>query len=113
MNHVFCVKSSLLILKFLRESFFADGILIESISFTRGAFIKFVLNISVALKRLDDLEGAERSLTKAHALAPQDPLILINYAVILDARGKQANAAEMLTALNDIMAVVDVDTQVI
>jgi len=67
----------------------------------------------VALKRLDDLEGAERSLTKAHALAPQDPLILINYAVILDARGKQANATEMLTALNDIMAVVDVDMQVI
>lgn len=67
----------------------------------------------MALKRLDDLEGAERSLTKAHALAPQDPLILINYAVILDARGKQGNATEMLTALNDIMAVVDVDMQVI
>lgn len=67
----------------------------------------------MALKRLDDLEGAERSLTKAHALAPQDPLILINYAVILDARDKQANATEMLTALNDIMAVVDVDMQVI
>lgn len=67
----------------------------------------------MALKRLDDLEGAERSLTKAHALSPQDPLILINYAVILDARNKQVNAAEMLTALNDIMAVVDVDTQVI
>lgn len=67
----------------------------------------------MALKRLDDLEGAEKSLTKAHALSPQDPLILINYAVILDARNKQANAAEMLTALNDIMAVVDVDMQVI
>jgi len=67
----------------------------------------------VALKRLDDLEGAERSLTKAHALAPQDPLILINYAVVLDARGKQADAAEILTALNDIMAVVEVDVQVI
>lgn len=68
--------------------------------------------ISVALKRLDDLEGSEKSLTKAHALSPQDPLILINYAVVLDARGKQANAVEILTALNDIMAVVDVDTQV-
>lgn len=66
----------------------------------------------MALKRLDDLEGAERSLTKAHALAPQDPLILINHAVILDARGKQVDAAEILTALNDIMAVVDVDIQV-
>ncbi|EFN70730.1 Bardet-Biedl syndrome 4 protein-like protein [Camponotus floridanus] len=70
------------------------------------------LLLGLALKRLDDLEGAERSLTKAHALAPQDPLILINYAVILDARGKQANATEMLTALNDIMAVVDVDMQI-
>jgi Flp pilus assembly protein TadD len=66
----------------------------------------------VALKRLDDLEGAEKFLTKAHALAPQDPLILINYIVILEARGKQLNAAEILTALNDIMAVVEVDTQV-
>ncbi|XP_014489483.1 PREDICTED: Bardet-Biedl syndrome 4 protein isoform X2 [Dinoponera quadriceps] len=70
------------------------------------------LLLGLALKRLDDLEGAERSLTKAHALAPQDPLILINYAVVLDARGKQANATEILIALNDIMAVVDVDTQV-
>ncbi|TGZ54642.1 Uncharacterized protein DBV15_06141 [Temnothorax longispinosus] len=68
--------------------------------------------LGLALKRLDDLEGAERSLTKAHALAPQDPLILINYAVILDARGKQANATEILTALNDIMAVVEVDAQI-
>ncbi|EGI67449.1 Bardet-Biedl syndrome 4 protein-like protein [Acromyrmex echinatior] len=71
------------------------------------------LLLGLALKRLDDLEGAERSLTKAHALAPQDPLILINYAVVLDARGKQADAAEILTALNDIMAVVEVDMQVI
>ncbi|XP_012225811.1 Bardet-Biedl syndrome 4 protein homolog isoform X1 [Linepithema humile] len=70
------------------------------------------LLLGLALKRLDDLEGAERSLTKAHALAPQDPLILINHAVILDARDKQANAAEILTALNDIMAVVDVDIQI-
>lgn len=67
----------------------------------------------MALKRLDDLEGAERSLTKAHALSPQDPLILINYAVVLDAHGKQLNATEILTALNDIMAVVEVETQVI
>ncbi|KAG5317502.1 BBS4 protein, partial [Pseudoatta argentina] len=70
------------------------------------------LLLGLALKRLDDLEGAERSLTKAHALAPQDPLILINYAVVLDARGKQTDAAEILTALNDIMAVVEVDVQI-
>lgn len=76
-------------------------------------FIKIHIFISVALKRLDDLEGAERSLTKAHALAPQDPLILINYAVVLDARDKPANATEILTALNDIMAIVEVDAQVI
>lgn len=70
------------------------------------------LLLGLALKRLDDLEGAERSLTKAHALAPQDPLILINYAVVLDARDKQANATEILTALNDMMAVVEVDAQI-
>ncbi|KYM93702.1 Bardet-Biedl syndrome 4 protein like protein, partial [Cyphomyrmex costatus] len=70
------------------------------------------LLLGLALKRLNDLEGAKRSLTKAHALAPQDPLILINYAVVLDARGKQANAFEILTALNDIMAVVEVDVQI-
>ncbi|RLU16161.1 hypothetical protein DMN91_011921 [Ooceraea biroi] len=70
------------------------------------------LLLGLALKRLDDLEGAERSLTKAHALAPQDPLILINYAVVLDARGKQLNAAKILTALNDIMAIVEVDMQI-
>lgn len=70
------------------------------------------LLLGLALKRLDDLEGAERSLTKAHALAPQDPLILINYAVVLDARGKQVDAAEILTALNDIMAVIEVDAQI-
>ncbi|XP_050450352.1 Bardet-Biedl syndrome 4 protein homolog isoform X3 [Cataglyphis hispanica] len=70
------------------------------------------LLLGLSLKRLDDLEGAEKSLTKAHALAPQDPLILINYAVVLDARGKQTNAADILTALNDIMAVVDVDMQI-
>lgn len=75
--------------------------------------LRIYILISVALKRLDDLEGAERSLTKAHALAPQDPLILINYAVVLDARDKQTNATEILTALNDIMAVVEVDAQVI
>lgn len=75
--------------------------------------VKIRIFISVALKRLDDLEGAERSLTKAHALAPQDPLILINYVVVLDARSKQANATEILTALNDIMAVVEVDVEVI
>jgi len=74
---------------------------------------KICILISVALKRLDDLEGAERSLTKAHALAPQDPLILINYAVVLDVRGKQTNASEILTALNDTMAIVEVDAQVI
>ncbi|XP_036147473.1 Bardet-Biedl syndrome 4 protein homolog isoform X1 [Monomorium pharaonis] len=70
------------------------------------------LLLGLALKRLDDLEGAEKSLTKAHALSPQDPLILINYAVVLDARGKQVNATEILTALNDIMAVVEVDVQI-
>ena len=62
--------------------------------------IQFII-ITVALKRLDDLEGAEKVLQKAHALSPQDPLILINYAIILEAQGKRNIAAEFLTALND------------
>ncbi|KAG7203012.1 hypothetical protein KM043_010140 [Ampulex compressa] len=70
------------------------------------------LLLGLALKRLDDLEGAEKALTKAYTLSPQDPLVLINFAVILVASGKEDNAAELLTSLNDIMAVVDVDMQV-
>lgn len=69
------------------------------------------LLLAVALKRLDDLEGAERVLRKAHAFAPQDPLVLINYAIVLDALGKAGSAVEFLTALNDITAVIDVDAQ--
>ena len=70
------------------------------------------LLLGIALKRLDDLEGAERVLQKAHAFAPQDPLVLINYAIVLDAMGKASSAVEFLTALNDITAVIDVDAQV-
>ncbi|XP_076666585.1 Bardet-Biedl syndrome 4 isoform X1 [Andrena cerasifolii] len=70
------------------------------------------LLLGIALKRLDDLEGAERVLQRAHAFAPQDPLVLINYAIVLDALGKASSAVEFLTALNDITAVIDVDAQV-
>ncbi|XP_076657003.1 Bardet-Biedl syndrome 4 isoform X2 [Halictus rubicundus] len=70
------------------------------------------LLLGLALKRLDDLEGAEKVLQKAHALSPQDPLVLINYAIVLDAVGKRSYAAEFLTALNDITAVIDVDAQI-
>ncbi|XP_060826972.1 Bardet-Biedl syndrome 4 protein isoform X1 [Bombus pascuorum] len=69
------------------------------------------LLLGLALKRLEDLEGAEKVLQKAHALSPQDPLVLINYAIILEAQGKGNIAAEFLTALNDITAVIDVDVQ--
>ncbi|XP_006614029.1 Bardet-Biedl syndrome 4 protein homolog isoform X1 [Apis dorsata] len=70
------------------------------------------LLLGIALKRLDDLEGAEKVLQKAHALSPQDPFVLINYAVILEAQGKENMAAELLSALNDITAVIDVDAQI-
>ncbi|XP_066589421.1 Bardet-Biedl syndrome 4 protein [Prorops nasuta] len=70
------------------------------------------LLLALALKKLNDLEGAERAITKAHALSPQDPLILINYAVILDAQDRNENVLEVLTALNDITAVIDVDAQI-
>ncbi|CAL7949917.1 unnamed protein product [Xylocopa violacea] len=71
------------------------------------------LLLGLALKRLDDLEGAEKVLQKAHALAPQNPLILINYAIVLEANGKGSIAVEFLTALNDIAAVIDVDVQIV
>ncbi|XP_043505596.1 Bardet-Biedl syndrome 4 protein homolog [Polistes fuscatus] len=71
------------------------------------------LLLGLALKRLDDLEGSEKALNKAHSLSPQDPLVLINYAVILDAIGKTTEASEILSALNDIMAVIDVDLQIV
>lgn len=51
-------------------------------------------------------------MQKAHALSPQDPFVLINYAVILEAQGKGNMAAELLSALNDITAVIDVDEQI-
>ncbi|XP_031774161.1 Bardet-Biedl syndrome 4 protein homolog isoform X2 [Apis florea] len=70
------------------------------------------LLLGIALKRLDDLEGAEKVLQKAHALSPQDPFVLINYAVILEAQSKGNMAAELLSALNDITAVIDVDAQI-
>ncbi|KZC06509.1 Bardet-Biedl syndrome 4 protein like protein [Dufourea novaeangliae] len=69
------------------------------------------LLLGLALKRLDDPEGAEKVLQKAHAFSPQDPLILINYAIVLDMLGNGNGAAELLTALNDIAAVIDVDEQ--
>lgn len=50
-------------------------------------------------------------MQKSHALSPQDPFVLINYAVILEAQGKGNMAAELLSALNDITAVIDVDEQ--
>ncbi|XP_054009268.1 Bardet-Biedl syndrome 4 protein homolog isoform X2 [Hylaeus anthracinus] len=70
------------------------------------------LLLGLALKRLDDLEGAEKVLQKAHELAPQDPLILINYAIILEALGNVGSASEYLTALNDITAVIDVEAEI-
>lgn len=66
----------------------------------------------MALKRLDDLEGAEEMMSKAHSLAPQDPHVLINYAVILEAVDQRIRAAEILVALNDIATVIDVEAQV-
>ena len=70
------------------------------------------LLLGLALKRLDDLEGAEKILQRAHAISPQDPLILINYAIVLEEQGKKNAATEFLTALNDITVVIDVEEQI-
>ncbi|XP_043276787.1 Bardet-Biedl syndrome 4 protein [Venturia canescens] len=71
------------------------------------------LLFGLALKRLDDLDGAEKILAKAHSLAPQDPHVLINYAVILEAVGQRIRAAEILVALNDIATVIEVEAQIV
>ncbi|CAB0034519.1 unnamed protein product [Trichogramma brassicae] len=68
--------------------------------------------LPMALKRLDDLEGAEKALEKAHALAPQDPQVLLNYAVIMDALKRHERAKEFLIILNDVTALIDVDPQI-
>ena len=62
---------------------------------------------------MNDLEGAVAALKKAHSLSPQDPLVLINYAVLLYTQGKGKEVIDILTELNDIMAVLDVDSQVL
>ena len=61
---------------------------------------------------MEDCEGANKALSKAHSLAPQDPLVLINYAVILEITGHRDRATEILSELNDIAAVIDVEGQV-
>ena len=71
-----------------------------------------LLLCAVALKRLDDLEGSERALEKAHSLAPQDPQVLVNYAVVLDAQRRPERVRELLIVLSDVAALTDVDSQV-
>ncbi|XP_011311542.1 Bardet-Biedl syndrome 4 protein homolog isoform X2 [Fopius arisanus] len=71
------------------------------------------LLLGIALKKLDDLEGSEKALSKAHSLTPQDPLTLINYAVILEERGKKDRANEILSDLKDIAAVTTVEPQIV
>lgn len=66
----------------------------------------------MALKQLNDFEGSVGALEKAHSLSPQDPLVLINYAVVLNLLGKGKDVKDILTELNDIMAVIDVDPKV-
>lgn len=66
----------------------------------------------MALKNLHDVEGAERAFSEALTLAPHDYLVLINYAVFLEAEGRYDKAQELLTVLNDASAVINMDDQV-
>ncbi|XP_051153981.1 Bardet-Biedl syndrome 4 protein isoform X2 [Leptopilina boulardi] len=70
------------------------------------------LLLGLALKQMNDLEGSVGALKKAHSLSPQDPLVLINYAVVLHLLDKVKEVKDILTELNDIMAVIDVDSQI-
>lgn len=66
----------------------------------------------MALKKLDDFEGAEKAIAKSHSLTPQDPLVLINYAVILYELEKYKDAQDILSALHDITTIIYVETEV-
>lgn len=56
--------------------------------------------------QLDDFEGSEKAITKAYSLTPQDPMVLVNFAVVMDARGKRQRVADLLAELNDILTTV-------
>ncbi|KAF7993826.1 hypothetical protein HCN44_011095 [Aphidius gifuensis] len=71
------------------------------------------LLLGLALKKLDDLEGAEKALSKSHSLTPQDPLVLINYAVILYEVEKYKDARDILSALQDITTIINVETEIV
>ncbi|KAJ8673503.1 hypothetical protein QAD02_004765 [Eretmocerus hayati] len=70
------------------------------------------LLLGLALRRLEDIDGAERALEKAHSIAPQDPQVLINYAIVVDAQSKVDRARELLADIGDVAAIVDVEPQI-
>ncbi|XP_057323630.1 Bardet-Biedl syndrome 4 protein isoform X2 [Microplitis mediator] len=74
-------------------------------------YIPFLL-LSYALAALDDLEGAEQIIYKAHSIAPQNPAVLVNYAIILEARNNYEHAFAILSQLNDISTITSVELQI-
>ncbi|XP_046618269.1 Bardet-Biedl syndrome 4 protein homolog isoform X1 [Neodiprion virginianus] len=63
--------------------------------------------LGVALKQLEDYEGAEKAMTKAYSLTPRDPLVLVNFAIIMEAGGKRQRAFDLLVELSDVLATVN------
>ncbi|XP_034937522.1 Bardet-Biedl syndrome 4 protein isoform X2 [Chelonus insularis] len=64
------------------------------------------------LHRLEDFDGAEKAICKAHSLAPQNPLVLVNYAAILEVNKNYEYAREILSNLKDISVVMDIESQI-
>ncbi|XP_012258563.2 Bardet-Biedl syndrome 4 protein [Athalia rosae] len=62
--------------------------------------------LGVALKQLEDFKGAEKAMNKAYSLTPHDPLVLVNFAVVLEAAGRKQRASEMLVELDDILTTI-------
>lgn len=71
-----------------------------------------LLWFTVALKKLNDIQGAEQALYKAHSLTPREPIVLINYAIILQIQNKAVRVAEIISDLNDICTTMNVELQV-
>ncbi|KAK0178450.1 hypothetical protein PV328_002397 [Microctonus aethiopoides] len=86
--------------------------LCAAIAATSQNSIPYLL-LGLALKKLNDIQGAEQALFKAHSLTPREPIVLINYAIVLQIQNKAVRVAEIISDLNDICTTMNVELQII
>jgi tetratricopeptide (TPR) repeat protein len=79
----------------------SDAVLWAHAAARNPASARAAQNLAVAELEAGDLPAAEHWLERAAALAPGDPLIALDRAVLYDARGERARAAAELRALAD------------